>query len=163
MRFKNLLLLTCCYFVVNSCSENEERQICPGTQIIKMKINGEEMNFTLYGRGIDLDNDGSGHTLSLYLIAGESNPQQNTHNVTLHLPFKKTGKNILENIHYLRVESVTSFEGDFTQSNVESKVTVNKNSCIRATFSGSMTINGNAVTISDGVIDHVYSDPFDSE
>ena len=88
-------------------------------------------------------------------------PQQDTYAITLKMPYKKVGKNVIESINYFRVADMTSYEGNFTQAELQSKVSVNKNTCISATFSGSATINGNVITITDGVIKHVYLDPFD--
>ena len=119
------------------------------------------MEFQIFGRGIDLDSDGSGHTLSLYMSYGVYSPQQNTHAITLKLPYKKTGSDIVEEFNYLRVQNASSAEGDFVQSELLSNVTVNKNTCFSATFSGSAIIGGDDVIITEGVINHVYSDPFD--
>lgn len=127
-----------------------------------MKINGEEKQFSVSGWGINLDNDGTGHTLEVQLTSGVISPQQNSYSVTLIMPYRKTGNNIIEDLHYLRVDGATAIEGNFTQAGLQSKVTVNRNTCISTTFSGSATFDGNEVTITDGIIQHVYADPFEN-
>ena len=121
-----------------------------------MKINGVEKQFAVYGWSYFMDNDSSGHTLEMQLSSETLTPQQDTYAITLKMPYKKVGKNVIESINYFRVADMTSYEGNFTQAELQSKVTVSKNTCISATFSGSATINGNVVTITDGVIKHVY-------
>ncbi|WP_417860521.1 hypothetical protein [Winogradskyella sediminis] len=156
-----ILPFLCSFWILNAYSSDDDVASCPQIESATMTINGEIMDFEIFGRGIDLDNDGSGHTLSLYLSSGYYSPQQNTYAVTLKLPYKETGTNIVEEFNYLRVENATSAEGDFVQSQLESHVTVNKNTCFSATFSGSATIGGNDVVITGGEINHVYTDPFD--
>ncbi|WP_179320108.1 hypothetical protein [Winogradskyella helgolandensis] len=160
-QIKYALVIFISLLVLNSCSNDDDVVSCPQTENATMKINGELMDFQIFGRGIDLDNDGSGHTLSLYLSRGVYSPQQDTYAITLKLPFKKTGTNIIEEFNYLRVQNASSSEGDFVQAELQSSVTVNKNTCFSVTFSGSATINGNEVVITDGVINHTYNDPFD--
>jgi hypothetical protein len=157
---KNIVTILISLFVLNSCSNNSDEPNCPENELASMKINGEEMQFAVSGWGINIDNDGIGHTLKIQLTAGVVSPQQNSYSVTLKMPYKKVGNNIIEGIYYLRVQNATSVEGNFIQAEVQSKVTVNKNSCISATFSGNTIIDGNEVTISDGIIQHVYDDPF---
>ncbi|MBU2929913.1 hypothetical protein [Winogradskyella psychrotolerans] len=149
------------FIILNSCSNDDDAVSCPQTENATMTINGEVMDFQILGRGIDLDNDGSGHTLSLNLASGFYTPQQDTYAVTLKLPYKKTGTDIIEEFNYLRVQNGSSAEGDFVQSELISNVTVNKNTCFSATFSGSAIIGGNEVVITEGSINHTYSDPFD--
>ncbi|MBF8150049.1 hypothetical protein ITJ86_09090 [Winogradskyella sp. F6397] len=161
MKIQQLLLVFISLFTLNSCSKDDDSVPCPQTESATMKINGDIMEFQIFGRGIDLDSDGSGHTLSLYMSYGVYSPQQNTHAITLKLPYKKTGSDIVEEFNYLRVQNASSAEGDFVQSELLSNVTVNKNTCFSATFSGSAIIGGDDVIITEGVINHVYSDPFD--
>ena len=51
--------------IFNSCSNDDDSQTCPQTEIASMEINDELKQFDINGRGIDIDNDGTGHTLSL--------------------------------------------------------------------------------------------------
>ncbi|MGL2964158.1 hypothetical protein ACSVH2_10105 [Flavobacterium sp. RSB2_4_14] len=147
--------------IFSSCSKDNDTQTCPESEIISMKINGELRQFQIIGWGIDLENDNSGYTLTLQIFSGVFSPQQDSYDITLKLPYKKTGTNIMEEFHYFRVQNGSSSEGDFVQGELQSKVTVNKNTCFSATFSGRAIIDGNEVTITEGIINHVYSDPFD--
>ncbi|GGD30748.1 hypothetical protein [Flavobacterium orientale] len=146
-------------FLLNSCS-SDDGPSCPQTETITMKINGEPMEFQMSGRGIDLDNDGSGHTLSLYLSNGTFSPQ-NSYSITVKLPYKRKGTNILEEFIYTRIQNTTVTEGDFVAGTLLSKVNVNTKNCISMTFSGSLIIDGNEVVITDGKIEHVYNDSFE--
>lgn len=148
-------------FLLNSCSKDEDELSCPETETVSMKINGELMQFQLFGRGIDYNGGDSGHTLSLYLVTGTYYPQQDTYNITLKLPYKKTGKNIFKEFIYLRIQNLTSVESDFVQSELQSEVTINRSTCFSATFSGRAVIDGKEVIITEGIINHVYSDPFE--
>jgi hypothetical protein len=159
---KYVVLILMSLFFLNSCSSDSDGQNCPENEIASMKINGEEKQFVVSGWGINLDNDGTGHTLEIQLSSGVFFPQQDSYSITLKMPYRKVGNNIIEGIYYLRVQNTTSSEGNFIQTGLQSKVTVNRNSCISATFSGSAIINGNEVTISDGIIQHVYADPFEN-
>ncbi len=126
-----------------------------------MKINGEIKQFQISGRGIDLDNDNSGHTLTLYIHNGVLTPQQDTYDITLKLSYKKTGTNIFEEFNYLRVQNGNSSQVNFILDELQNKVTVNKNTCFSATFSGHAVIDGNEIIITEGIINHIYNDPFD--
>ncbi len=150
----NLLLL-------NSCSKDDESEPCPQNENSSMKINGEEMQFYVMGRGIDSDNDGSGHTLFLNIVSGEFSPAQNSYSINIKLPYQGTGNNIIEEFFYFRVVNGASSEGDFVQGELQSRVNVNTNTCFSATFSGSAIIDGNEIILSDGFIDHIYDEPFD--
>ena len=156
------LVLICFSLPILNCCSDDDSQICPQTEIASMEINKELKQFDIYGRGIDLDNDGTGHTLSLYLMTGVLQPQQDTYAITFKLPYKQTGKNIIEELHYFRVQNGTASEIDFVAQGVlESNVLVNTNSCFSATFSGSVLLNGTEISIEDGIVEHSYDEPFD--
>jgi len=155
-----ILIIFVSQFILNSCSDDDGPD-CPASENISMKINGEIKQFVVSGRGIHLDNDNSGHTLSLKISAGVFGPTQDSYAVTLKLPYKKTGVNIIEEFNYFRVQNLSSYEGDFVMGELQSNVTVNKNTCFSATFSGKAIINGNEIIITEGIINHTYADPFD--
>lgn len=162
-KIKHFVIILINLILLNSCakdSEDNRDQPCPKNEIVSMKINGEVRQFEVIGRGIDLDNAGSGHTLHLNLFTGVFSPQQNSYAITLKLPYKGIGNNIIKEIGYLRVHNATSIEGDFLQGQLQSEVKVNSNTCFSATFSGSAIINGNEIIISEGIINHIYDDPF---
>lgn len=156
-----LLIVFISLFILNSCSGDDDSPSCPTTENISMKINGELKQFTISGWGIDLDNDGSGHTLSLWIYNGVFNPQQDTYQIILKLPYKKTGSNVIEEFYYSRTQNGSSSEVDFVTGEFQSKVTINKNTCVSATFSGNVVLDGNEIVITEGVFNHVYSEPFD--
>jgi hypothetical protein len=163
-KIRHLLIVFTSFLLLNSCSDdddNDDVQTCPQTEIASMKINSELKQFEINGRGIDSDNDGSGHTLSVFLLTGVFQPQQDSYAVTIKLPYKKTGTNIIEEFNYFRVQNGTSAEGDFVQGEFESTVTVNTNSCFSASFSGRAIIDGNEIVITEGIVEHVYDQPFD--
>ncbi|MEM0543317.1 hypothetical protein WFZ85_11880 [Flavobacterium sp. j3] len=99
--------------------------------------------------------------MTLHLVTGVYTPQQDTYDIILELPYKKTGTNVVEAFKYFRVANGNSFQGDFALSELETKVTVNTNTCFSATFSGRATIGNSEVIITEGIIMHVYTDPFD--
>ena len=155
-----LLLILTSSFTLSSCSKDNETPACPQSENISMKINGEFKQFQISGRGIDLDNDNSGHTLTLQLFSGVIYPQQDSYYITLKLPYKKTGNNIIEEFNYNRIQNLSSSEANFVLGELKSSVTVNKNTCFSATFSGRAIIDGNEIIIIEGIINHVYSNPF---
>lgn len=160
----HLSIVFASFLLINSCSDddnNDDVQTCPQTEIVSMKIDGELKQFEINGRGIDSNNDGSGHTLSIYLLTGVFQPQQDSYAVTIILPYKKTGTNIIGEFNYFRVQNGTSTEGDFVQGEFESTVIVNTNLCFSASFSGSAIIDGSEIVITEGIVEHVYDDPFD--
>ncbi|PKD17304.1 hypothetical protein APR41_18575 [Salegentibacter salinarum] len=155
--FVSLPILNCC-----SDDDDDDSQTCPQTEIASMKINGELKQFDVNRWGINIDNDGTGHTLALGLMTGVFQPQQDTYAITIKLPYKQTGNNIIEEFIYLRVQNGTSSEIDFVaQGEIESNVLVNTNSCFSVTFSGSVMLNGNEIIIEDGIVEHIYDEPFD--
>jgi len=159
----HLIIIFISLIILNSCSDDDDdSQSCPQTEIASMKINDEQKQFDINGWGIDSDNDGTGHTLSLWLMTGVLQPQQDTYAITIKLPYKQTGNNIIEELNYFRVQNGTSSEIDFVaQGELVSNVIVNTNSCFSATFSGSVFLDGNEIIIENGIVEHVYDEPFD--
>ena len=145
--------------ILNSCSEDDKAELCPQNEVITMQINGEVEEFDISGRGIELDTDGSGHTLVLYLFTGVFHPQQDSYAITVKLPYRRTGTNIIEEFSYFRVQNGISEESDFVEGELESEVIINTNSCFRATFSGRSIVDGNEIIISEGIINHIYDEP----
>lgn len=148
-------------FVLNSCSENNDISSCSLNENISMKINGDFKQFQIIGWGINLNNSNLGHTLHLQIFTGVLNPSQDSYEIILKLPYKKTGSNIIEEFNYFRIENGSSLEVNFVLGEFQSSVTVNNNTCFSATFSGSIIIDENEITITEGVFNHTYSNPFD--
>lgn len=161
-KYLHLLMISISLPIFNCCSDDDDSQTCPQSEIASMEINDELKQFDVNGWGINIDNDGTGHTLSLQLMTGVFQPQQDTYAITIKLPYKQTGNNIIEEFNYVRVQNGTSSEIDFvTQGELESNVIVNTNSCFSATFSGTVILNGNEIIIKDGIVEHIYDEPFD--
>lgn len=160
--YLHLLIILASLLIFNSCSNDDDSPTCTENEIASIEINNDLKQFQVYGWGIDLDNDGTGHTLGLWLMTGVLQPQQDTYAITIKLPYKQTGRNIIEEFIYFRVQNGTSSEIDVVaRGTFESNVTVNTNSCYSATFSGSVILNGNEITIENGIVEHIYDDPFD--
>jgi hypothetical protein len=157
---KYSLMIFASLFVQQSCSKEKDATTCPETEYISMKINGETMQFKASGRGIDLNEDGLGHTLSLFNFAGVLSPKQDSYSITLKLPYKKTGIDIIEEFSYFRVQNTSSARVDFVQGELHSEVNVNTNTCFSATFSGRAIIDGNEIIITEGTMNRIYSEPF---
>ena len=95
-------------------------------------------------------------------MTGVLQPQQDTYAITIKLAYKQTGNNIIEVFNYFRVQNGTSSEIDVVaQGELESNVIVNTNSCFSATIFGSVMLNGNEIIIENGIVEHIYDDPFD--
>ena len=157
----HLILISVSLLMLN-CGSDDDAPTCPENEIASFEINGELKQFQVNGRGIDLDNDGTGHTLSLYLMTGELQPQGDSYQLIIKLPYKQTGTNIIEEFFYDGVENGTSTEIDFVvEGELASDVMVNTNTCFSATFSGSVIVDGTEITIENGILKHVYDDPFD--
>ena len=158
-KIKHFTILLLAFIVLNSCSKDDSPS-CPKIEKISMKINGEYKQFFYSGRGIDLNSNGQGYTLFISFYSGTSSSPENSYQITIKLPYKKTGKNTIAEFDYFRVENLNYYQGDVAEQQLVSKVTVNKNTCFSATFSGSAILDGNEVNITEGVVDVIYDDPF---
>lgn len=155
LKFTITILIS--FFFLNSCSKEEDGLPCPQTENISMKINGEAMQFRAMGWGIGQD-----ETLELQIAAGVFSPEHNSWTLSLKLPYKKTGNNIINELHYSRVNNSTTLQGYFEPGDFQSQVTVNTKNCVSLTFSGSIVIDGNEIVITEGIINYVYPKPFGS-
>lgn len=156
---KHLILILTAIFLLNACSDDGDT--CPSNNFITATINGEERQFVVNSWGIDLNPDGRGHTLQVAMTTGGF-PSQDSYTLSFTLPYKKKGNNIVTEMYYSQWQNGTYIEGTFEPQELQTKVTTNKSSCISATFSGSATFEGTEIIITDGVLDHVYGDPFSS-
>jgi hypothetical protein len=149
-----LLLLT---VLSLSCSKEDNNDVCLETNI-SMVINGELQTFQATGRGIDLNQDG-GYTLRIWLSRGSTNPLLEQ-SILLVLPYKKRGDNVLENFMYNQYTNGTTFNGDFTNGTMESKVITNSRTCFYATFSGTFNDGNQEFVITDGKLNYQYETSF---
>ena len=149
------------FFIITTigCSNEATNQNCPDSDYIVAKVNGENLVFSVTGRSIDLNNEG-GHTLKIFLGSGVHYPVQDSYDITIQLRYKKTGSNVIDKIIYQRVGDGLNISTELDKTQIESRITVNKNTCFSGTFSGSTTVDGNAISIIDGVVEHNYEEPF---
>lgn len=155
-----LLLLFLSPLVLNSCSKESAPPACPEVPSLSMKINGEEKEFVVQGRGIEPNADGTGHILHLILVNGKYYPTQDTHTLSIKLPYKEIGNNIFTEFDYHRAAGGSSAVASFIPGNLQNSVHTNTNTCVSMTFSGSATMDGSELVISEGIVDHVYENPF---
>jgi hypothetical protein len=146
--------------LLSSCSKDDsksdENASCQETKIT-MLVNGESQSFHAYGRGIDIRSDG--YELSLNFGREEQNPYQEQ-SIVLHLPYKATGQNIIEQFIYSQYKDNTLFRGDFLEGELQSNVITNTKNCFRMTFSGKLSDANQEVVITEGKISYTYEEPF---
>lgn len=143
-----------------ACSHDNNQEVvsqCTPTNV-SMVVNGELQTFQAYGRGIDIAENG--YILSINIDRrnfGSTNEQ----GVYLQLPYKRTGKNLIEHFIYHQYVDNVVLDGDFvTDGNFTSEILVNRETCFLATFSGTLTDGNQEVEITNGVLSYTYETPF---
>ncbi|MAW96927.1 MULTISPECIES: hypothetical protein [unclassified Leeuwenhoekiella] len=162
-RYSYLLIVFSALISLNSCSNDDEDYPCSEANSATMVINGESREFQVFGRGIDINSNGTGYTLSFWLSSLESESEQDSYSIVIKLPYQRTGTDIIERFGYVKRNKSTRTEeaGDVvTEGELENRVYVNKNTCFRATFSGNITQNGTELVITEGSIEQTYDEPF---
>jgi hypothetical protein len=145
---------------ITSCSDDDKEVPCPQTSISAV-INGVAYTFAEGGRGIDLRQNG--YELRLNFYAGTDANAETVRQFSLVVPFEKTGKNLITELSYLQYDHEgNSISGDFAEQELTSDVLINRKSCFSATFSGKLTDNGQEISITNGKIDYLYDEPFDT-
>jgi hypothetical protein len=153
----NLLFFSLC-ISLTTCKKDDATPACQETDVT-MTINGEKQTFQATGRGIDMM--GSGYRLSINLDRRDDNPfRQQT--AVIYLPYKKTGKNVIQHFIYSQYINNVPFDGDFTDGEFECDVITNTRFCIYATFSGKLNDGNQEVMITDGKLSYQYETPFDN-
>lgn len=150
-----LTLLIVCLFSCSNDDDNE--QDCMETNVT-MNVNGESQSFQAIGRGIDLRENG--YELSLNLDRRSNDPFREQ-GITIILPYKKNGENIIEQFIYHQYIDGISFDGDFLNGEFESNVITNTSKCFSATFSGVLNDGNQEVIITNGNLSYEYEEPFD--
>ena len=142
-----------------ACSKKNENQ--PACQPLKvsMVVNGDLQTFEVLGYGIDLTS--KGHVLHLNLDRREYTPLREQ-TVFMTLPYKKTGKNVIDEFFYRQYINKVTFQGSFLEGEFESNVVTNNKYCIYATFSGKLSDGNQEVIITDGVVSYSYDTPFEN-
>lgn len=160
MKIQNLFfsLLVIVAFSCNKDDNKEDILNCQPTNI-SMVVNGQPQTFQALGYGIDLRSEG----YVLHLNGDRrSNDPLREQGIAVILPYKKTGKNVIEKFLYHQYINNVSFDGDFTDGEFQCDVKINRNSCFYATFSGKLSDGKQEVIITDGIISYQYNDPFDN-
>ncbi|KAF2515216.1 BTB/POZ domain-containing protein [Flavobacterium foetidum] len=155
------LLFAILVLVTVSCNRDDENQAedlnCKPTSI-SMVVNGTPQTFQALGYGIDLRSKG----YELHLNGDRrSNDPLREQGIAVILPYKKTGKNIIQQFHYHQYIDKVSFDGDFLKGEFTSDVIINRNSCFYATFSGKLSDGKQEIIITDGIISYQYDKAFD--
>lgn len=155
MRKIYALLLTTAFFV--SCSGDADAPPVDPVESISMKVNGVTRTFNPQGRGINLQANGT-YKLDLQMYTNDSESEPGY--ITLEMRYKKKGTNVIEEFHCFA--NPNGMDANLVGPNFQNKVTVNSRKQFTATFSGSMQNGSEVVTITDGYINFIYDDPFDS-
>lgn len=82
-------------------------------------------------------------------------------NILMTLPYKKTGKNLVESCMYYQYMIGSSLEGDLITGELQSNVTKNTRFCIAVTFSGKLITQNQEIIITEGKVNYQYPTPFD--
>jgi len=152
------LLLVMATFSCNRDNDNQEENLNCKPTSISMVVNGKPHTFQAIGYGIDLRSEG--YVLHLNGDKRSNNPLSEQ-GIAVILPYKKTGKNVIDKFIYHQYVNNVSFDGDFTDGVFQSNVIINRNSCFYATFSGKLNDGKQEIIITDGIISYQYEDPFD--
>jgi hypothetical protein len=140
-----------------SCSDDENIQKCQETNIT-VSINGELLTFDAISRGIVLTSKGYELTLGFYRRDEVPLREQN---ILITLRYKKTGKNIIENLFYTQYQNSIYFEGNIAQEELQSDVTKNTRSCFSTALSGSLNDGTQDIMIESVNFSYLYDEPFD--
>lgn len=153
---KGLLIILLITF--NACSSDDDNvPVCYDTNPV-ITINGQVQAFQAIGRGIDIRP--IGYELSINLDRRHNMPYREQ-SVSIKLPYKQTGENIIEAFNYSQYIDDISFSGDFLDGEFQSNVITNTNECIYATFSGVLSDGNQEITITNGILKYTYQNPFD--
>lgn len=150
-------ILTLLIVSLFSCSNDDNEQVCLETNVT-MNVNGESQSFQAIGRGIDLRENG--YQLHLNLDRRSNDPFREQ-GIAIILPYKKKGKNIIEQFIYHQYINGISFDGDFLDGEFESNVITNTSKCFYATFSGVLNDGNQEVIITNGSLSYEYEESFD--
>ncbi len=156
LKFFNIIFIVLAFILI-SCDKEVKEPDCITTNV-SMLINGELKTFQAQGRGIELTNNG--YILSLNLDGGSNDPIYREQSFYIQLPYKKTGKNIIKSCNYHQYINSISLDGDLVNSDFQSEVIINQNTCFYATFSAKLKDGNQEVIITDGKISYTYENPF---
>jgi len=149
------ILVVFLFAIIASCSDDDDKnQSCRETNVT-MKVNGELQTFQALGYGQN------GYVLHLNIDRRSDSPFAEQ-GVAIILPYKKTGRNIIQNFIYHQSKDGVSFDGDFINGELESNVITNTKNCFYATFSGKLSDGNQEIIITEGSMSYQYETPFDN-
>jgi len=96
--------------------------------------------------------------LSIDLIREETEPF-NEKLIRIVHPYQETGRNITNRFIYSEKTDDSFLEGDFLNGEFESNIITSTNNLFQATFSGTHTIQGKEIIITDGKITYRFEGP----
>jgi len=143
-----LLLIAC------SKHEQDDPNECRTTSVT-MKVNGELLSFQANGRGA-----GMGVPLTVYAGRIIQSPYLEQ-SFSISVPYKVTGNNLILTFNYHHYINRQSFDGNFTNGEISSKVITNKNTCVYIEFWGEISDGSQELVITEGKFSYTYEDPFD--
>lgn len=141
-----------------ACSNDDTSQKCYVTEVT-MTVNGEHQSFQALGRGIDLRS--WGYELGIWLDRRSFTPLREQ-SISIKLPYKRLGKNIIQSFVYNQYVDNVPFIGDFLLGDFESQVFSNNSKCFYATFSGKFSDGNQEIEITNGVLKYTYEESFDN-
>src|SRR6187402_1832657 len=158
MRYLKLLFIPVLTIFLSCSHSKDENQTCLPTKIT-MVVNGVPQTWNAGGRGIDLTPIGYKLSINLDRSIAEPYSQQG---VSIILPYKVTGANVIKSFHYLQYDHDQSFEGDFVDGQFKSYVISNTQNCLLATFSGKLNDGDQEIVITNGSVSYLYETPFEN-
>lgn len=155
-KVKTILLAACLILLLTACSKDkqDEANQCRTTSIT-MKVNGELLSFQATGRSA-----GMGVPLTVYAGRIVQSPYLEQ-SFSISLPYKETGDSLILNFNYHHYINSQSFNGDYNNGEISSKVITNKNTCIYLEFWGKISDGNQELIITEGKFSYTYEDPFD--
>ena len=151
------LLAVFIMLTLQSCSKEENNTVCQETSI-GVNVNGKYIEFNQAGRGLDLRS--YGYEL-LLVFSNYNQTTKDRHGISMIVPYKKQGENIITKFHFSQSLNSESFSGDYVQGEFHSNVIANNGHCFQATFYGKLSDGNREIVLSGGNISVTYKVPFD--
>lgn len=159
--FKILSLILICLTFVN-CSDDEynfqvNQNSCRDTEV-QMLIDGENYDWTTNTYGWE-ESPSDSDNITLFIRGIAENEEGLVRNITMRLPYKETGSDVIAHIEYSQTGNGEAFEGDSSEMNLESNVITNTANCFFTTFSTTVTDGNQEIIITNGSLSFDYPEP----